>query len=88
MTILFETNKYFTKWDLHHLHYHYKNKLNEKPVKELIENNVIVLITQPFHDLFHTADVHYNLTDLENKLVIALTINGFIINKSLGHNYY
>jgi 5-methylcytosine-specific restriction endonuclease McrA len=60
-------NKLLTKWDVHHIHYHYKNKLYETPAIELIENNIIVLICRPCHDKEHTAVDPENPQHLENK---------------------
>ncbi|HAH26160.1 MAG TPA: hypothetical protein DCL77_20755 [Prolixibacteraceae bacterium] len=56
-----------TKWDIHHIHYHYKNELYKTPAKELIENKVITLICRPCHDKEHTAVDPENPQRLENK---------------------
>ena len=60
-------NKLTTKWDIHHFHYHYKNRLYDTDAKELIENNVITLICRPCHDKEHTAKDPDNPQHLENK---------------------
>ena len=60
-------DKLTTTWDVHHLHYHYKNRLYDTPAKELIENNVITLLCRLCHDKEHTAIDPENPQHLENK---------------------
>jgi len=60
-------DQFATKWDVHHYHYHYKNKLYDTPALELIENNVITLICRQCHDKAHTAQDPDSPKHLENK---------------------
>ena len=60
-------NIHITKWDVHHFHYNYKNRLYDTNAEELIENNVITLICRPCHDIEHTAKDSENPQHLENK---------------------
>ncbi len=56
-----------TKWDIHHLHYNYKNILYDTSAKELIENNVITLICRYCHNIEHTAKDITNPKQYENR---------------------
>lgn len=60
-------NKNLMLWDVHHLHYHYKNRLYQTGALELIENNIITLVCRTCHDKIHTAVDKDNPQHLENK---------------------
>lgn len=59
------------KWDIHHLQYNYHKKIYETDAKELIENNIIILICRECHNIEHTAKDNNN--PLHNKFTIENT---------------
>jgi hypothetical protein len=65
-----------TKWDIHHLQYNYHKKIYETDAKELIEQNIIILICRKCHNEIHTAKdnnnpIHNQFT-IENRGICEL----------------
>lgn len=55
------------KWDVHHLTYHYHNRLYDTPADELIAANVVTLICRQCHTQEHTATDPNTPQHLENR---------------------
>lgn len=55
------------KWDVHHLSYHYHNRLYDTPAPELIAAGVITLICRLCHNKEHTAADPKNPQHGENR---------------------